>query len=43
MKDNNPAVLDVELLNSFNGIQAVSAHRHYIARVQVRPRFCSAL
>lgn len=34
MTGNNAAVTDVELLNSFNGIYAVEAHRHYIARVQ---------
>jgi hypothetical protein len=33
----NAAVTDVELLNSFNGIYAVAAHRHYIARVQGQP------
>lgn len=34
---NNAAVLDVELLNAWNGIQAVGAARHYIARVQGQP------
>ena len=34
---NNPAVEDVELLNPFNGISAVGAARHYIARVQGQP------
>ena len=34
---NNAAVTDVELLNSWNGIWAVEAHRHYIARVQGQP------
>jgi hypothetical protein len=37
LTQNNPAVLDVELLNSFNGISAVGAARHYIARVQGQP------
>ena len=37
MVGNNAAVTDVELLNSFNGIWAVQAHRHYIARVQGQP------
>jgi len=37
MVGNNPAVTDVELLNSWNGISAVGAHRHYIARVQGQP------
>jgi len=34
---NNPAVLDVECLNCWNAIRAVSAARHYIARVQGQP------
>ena len=38
MTGNNAAVTDVELLNSYNGIQAVQAHRHYIARVQGQVR-----
>ena len=33
----NSAVLDVELLNAWNGIRAVRAPRHYIARVQGQP------
>jgi hypothetical protein len=37
MVGNNVAVQDVELLNSFNGISAVGAHRHYISRVQGQP------
>ena len=37
MKGSNPAVMDVELLNAWNGIQAVQAPRHYIARVQGQP------
>lgn len=37
MAGNNPSVQDVELLNSYNGIQAIGAHRHYIARVQGQP------
>jgi hypothetical protein len=37
MVGNNVAVQDVELLNSYNGISAVGAHRHYIARVQGQP------
>ena len=34
---NNAAVEDVELLNPWNGISAVQAARHYIARVQGQP------
>jgi hypothetical protein len=34
---NNAAVTDVELLGAWNGIAAVAAHRHYIARVQGQP------
>ena len=34
---NNAAVTDVEILGAWNGIAAVSAHRHYIARVQGQP------
>jgi hypothetical protein len=37
MTGNNPSVQDVELLNSYNGISAVGAARHYIARVQGQP------
>jgi len=37
MQGNNPAVEDVELLNPFNGISAVQAHRHYLARIQGQP------
>jgi hypothetical protein len=37
LSGNNPAVIDVELLNSWNGISAVGAPRHYIARVQGQP------
>lgn len=37
MTGNNAAIADVELLNAFNGITAVSAHRHYIARIQGQP------
>jgi len=37
MKHNNPAVLDVECLNCWNGIRAVGADRHYIARFQGQP------
>jgi hypothetical protein len=37
MSGNNPAVTDIELLNPYQGIQAISAHRHYIARVQGQP------
>eukprot|EP00698_Gefionella_okellyi_P012296 TRINITY_DN3303_c0_g1_i4.p1 TRINITY_DN3303_c0_g1~~TRINITY_DN3303_c0_g1_i4.p1 ORF type:complete len:261 (-),score=32.54 TRINITY_DN3303_c0_g1_i4:1112-1894(-) len=37
MSGNNPAVYDVELLNPYQGISAVAAHRHYIARVQGQP------
>ena len=31
------AVTDVELLGAWNGVAAVAAHRHYIARVQGQP------
>ena len=34
---NNAAVTDVELLGAWNGIAAVAAHRHYMARVQGQP------
>jgi hypothetical protein len=34
---DNAAVTDVELLNSYNGINATLAARHYIARVQGQP------
>jgi hypothetical protein len=37
MSGNNNAVVDVELLNVWNGIQAVGAARHYISRVQGQP------
>eukprot|EP00050_Salpingoeca_kvevrii_P014100 m.32637 g.32637 ORF g.32637 m.32637 type:complete len:334 (-) comp5558_c0_seq2:3218-4219(-) len=37
MIGNNAALTDVELLNSWNGISAVAAHRHYIARIQGQP------
>ena len=37
MSADNSAVTDVELLNSFNGINATLAGRHYIARVQGQP------
>lgn len=37
MTGNNIAVTDVELLNSWNGILAEQAHRHYIARIQGQP------
>lgn len=37
LQGNNAAVTDVELLNAFNGVSAVAAHRHYIARVQGQP------
>lgn len=33
----NTVVTDVELLNPYNGIRAVLAHRHYIARVHGQP------
>ena len=33
----NAAVLDVELLNSYNGINATGTERHYVARVQGQP------
>jgi len=34
---NNAAVEDIELLGAWNGVAAVAAHRHYIARVQGQP------
>jgi len=34
---DNAAVTDVELLNSYLGIRAVNAARHYIARIQGQP------
>lgn len=37
LQQDNPSVQDVELLNSWNGIQAINAGRHYIARVQGQP------
>eukprot|EP01060_Flectonema_neradi_P007040 TRINITY_DN14865_c0_g1_i1.p1 TRINITY_DN14865_c0_g1~~TRINITY_DN14865_c0_g1_i1.p1 ORF type:complete len:457 (+),score=84.38 TRINITY_DN14865_c0_g1_i1:92-1462(+) len=37
MAQANTMVQDVELLNSFNGISAVEAHRHTISRVQGAP------
>jgi len=37
MSGNNPAIIDVELLNPYQGISAVSAARHYISRIQGQP------
>jgi hypothetical protein len=37
MRGNNPAVLDVELLNPYNGIDAVGAHRHLIRNIHGQP------
>lgn len=37
MRGNNSAVLDVELLNPYKGIEAVQAHRHLIRNVQGQP------
>lgn len=34
---DNAAVTDIELLGAWNGVAAVAAHRHYIARVQGQP------
>lgn len=34
---NNAAITDIELLNSYNGVSAVHAARHYIARIQGQP------
>ena len=34
---SNVSVQDVELLNAYNGISAINAARHYIARVQGQP------
>lgn len=37
VQGNNAAVSDIELLNSYNGISAVGAARHYLARIQGQP------
>jgi len=37
MNQPNSAIFDVELCNSYYGIYAVEAHRHYISRVQGQP------
>ena len=37
MTGNNPAVTDLECLNCWNGVRAIGAGRHYIARVQGQP------
>jgi len=37
LNGDNTAVTDVELLNSYQGIKAVNAARHYIARIQGQP------
>ncbi|MBA4150521.1 MAG: hypothetical protein H0X66_20610 [Verrucomicrobia bacterium] len=37
MRDKNPAVLDVELLNSYNGIDATKNERHLIRNVSGQP------
>jgi hypothetical protein len=37
MHENNAAVLSVELLNPYNGINATGAHRHLIRDVQGQP------
>ena len=37
LSGNNAAVMDVELLGAWNGINATGAARHYIARVQGQP------
>jgi len=37
LKGANAWVKDVELLGAWNGVAAVAAHRHYIARVQGQP------
>ena len=37
IQGNNAAVTDVEILNAWNGVSAVAAHRHYIARIQGQP------
>ena len=37
MYGNNAAIQDIELLNSYIGVWAVEAHRHYIARIQGQP------
>ena len=37
LQGNNPAVQDVEFLNSWNAVSAVGAHRHYLARIQGQP------
>lgn len=37
MRGKNPAVLDVELLNPYNGIDATRNERHLIRNVQGQP------
>ncbi len=37
MRGKNPAVLDVELLNPYNGIDATQNERHLIRDVQGQP------
>src|SRR5205085_4917354 len=37
MRGKNPAVLDVELLNAFNGIDAATSERHLIRNVCGQP------
>jgi len=37
MTGDNPAVIDVELLNPYQAIMANGAGRHYISRVQGQP------
>eukprot|EP00658_Telonema_sp_P-2_P038280 TRINITY_DN2749_c0_g1_i1.p1 TRINITY_DN2749_c0_g1~~TRINITY_DN2749_c0_g1_i1.p1 ORF type:complete len:381 (+),score=86.22 TRINITY_DN2749_c0_g1_i1:149-1291(+) len=37
LRAGNAFVHDVELLGAWNGVAAVAAHRHYIARVQGQP------
>lgn len=37
MSGNNPAVTDLHCLNCWNAVHAVSASRHYLARIQGQP------
>ncbi|WP_428937615.1 glycosyl hydrolase family 28-related protein [Fontivita pretiosa] len=37
LRGNNPSILDCELLNPYNGIDATLAHRHLIRNIQGQP------
>eukprot|EP00490_Sorites_sp_Unknown_P008645 CAMPEP_0114656402 /NCGR_PEP_ID=MMETSP0191-20121206/12293_1 /TAXON_ID=126664 /ORGANISM="Sorites sp." /LENGTH=469 /DNA_ID=CAMNT_0001873551 /DNA_START=36 /DNA_END=1445 /DNA_ORIENTATION=+ len=39
MNQPNSAIFDIELLNSYYGVYAVEAHRHFISRIQGQPIF----